>query len=76
MQAWGICKYAQKFRWLSVIAEDLPGARQRVFGQCDANCRTADVLHVAAALEAGANRLLSFDQGQKSVARRMKLKTN
>jgi hypothetical protein len=38
--------------------------------------RGADVLPVAAALEAGANRLLSFDQGQKSVARRMKLKTN
>jgi hypothetical protein len=38
--------------------------------------RGADVLQVAAALEAGANRLLSFDQGQKSVARRTKSKTN
>lgn len=39
-------------------------------------CRTADILHVAAALEVGADRLFSFDQRQKLVARRAKLATN
>jgi predicted nucleic acid-binding protein len=39
-------------------------------------CRTADILHVAAALEVGADRFFSFDQRQKSVARRVKLTTN
>ena len=39
-------------------------------------CRTADILHVAAALEVGADRFFSFDQRQKSVARRVKLETN
>jgi len=41
-----------------------------------AGCRTADILHVAAALQAGADRLFSFDQRQKAVARRAKLQTN
>jgi predicted nucleic acid-binding protein len=40
------------------------------------DCRTADVLHVAAALEADAERLLTFDERQKELARRVKLKTN
>lgn len=39
-------------------------------------CRTADILHLGAALEAGADRLFSFDQRQKALARRMKLETN
>lgn len=39
-------------------------------------CRTADVLHVAAALEAGAERLFTFDERQRELARRVKLKTN
>jgi len=39
-------------------------------------CRTADILHVGAALEAGADRLFTFDQRQKALARRMKLETN
>ena len=39
-------------------------------------CRTADILHVAAALEAGADKLFTFDQRQKALARRMKLGTN
>jgi len=39
-------------------------------------CCTADILHVAAALEVGANRFFTFDQRQKSVARRLKLETN
>lgn len=39
-------------------------------------CRTADVLHVAAALEAGAERLFTFDERQRELARRMKLRTN
>jgi len=39
-------------------------------------CRTADILHVGAALEAGADRLFTFDQRQKALARRMKLETS
>ena len=39
-------------------------------------CRAADILHVAAALEVGADRFFTFDQRQKSVARRVKLETN
>ena len=39
-------------------------------------CRTADILHVAAALELGAKRLLTFDGRQKALARRVKLRTN
>jgi len=38
--------------------------------------RTADILHVAAALEVGADSLFTFDQRQKALARRMKLETN
>jgi predicted nucleic acid-binding protein len=39
-------------------------------------CRTADILHVGAALEAGADKLFTFDQRQRSLAQRAKLKTN
>ena len=39
-------------------------------------CRTADILHVAAALEAKVDRFFTFDQRQKAVAQRAKLKTN
>lgn len=38
--------------------------------------RTADVLHVAAALELGATHLYSFDQRQRNLARVAKLKLN
>jgi len=39
-------------------------------------CRAADILHVGAALEIGAVRFFTFDQRQRSLARRMKLDTN
>lgn len=39
-------------------------------------CRTADILHVAAALEAKVDRFYTFDERQKVVAQRAKLKTN
>ena len=39
-------------------------------------CRTADILHVAAALEAKAGKLFTFDQRQRELARRVKLATN
>jgi hypothetical protein len=39
-------------------------------------CRTADIIHVAAALEAKADRLFTFDQRQQELARRVKLATN
>jgi predicted nucleic acid-binding protein len=39
-------------------------------------CRAADILHVGAALEVRADRLLSFDQRQKALARHAKLRTN
>jgi predicted nucleic acid-binding protein len=42
----------------------------------DGGCRTADVLHVGSALEAGAERLLTFDDRQKELAKRMKLRVN
>jgi predicted nucleic acid-binding protein len=38
--------------------------------------RTADLLHIAAALELGANRLFSFDQQQRKLARAVHLKLN
>jgi predicted nucleic acid-binding protein len=38
--------------------------------------RTADILHVAAALELGADRLYSFDQHQRKLAQNMRLKLN
>lgn len=38
--------------------------------------RTADVLHVAAALELGATHFYSFDQRQRNVARIVKLNLN
>ncbi len=39
-------------------------------------CRTADILHLAAALEAGATKLLTFDERQKQLASRLKLPAN
>ena len=39
-------------------------------------CRTADILHVAAALECGADMFFSFDLRQKELARRVRLQTN
>lgn len=38
--------------------------------------RTADLLHVAAALELKADRLYSFDQQQRKLAREVRLKLN
>lgn len=38
--------------------------------------RTADLLHIAAALELGAERLYSFDQQQRKLARALRLKVN
>jgi predicted nucleic acid-binding protein len=38
--------------------------------------RTADLLHVAAALELKADRLFSFDQRQRKLAREVRLKLN
>lgn len=38
--------------------------------------RTADVLHVAAALELGATHLYSFDQRQRKLAQTVRLKLN
>lgn len=38
--------------------------------------RTADVLHVAAALELGADALFSFDKQQRRLARALRLKLN
>jgi len=38
--------------------------------------RTADVLHVAAALELGATHLYSFDQRQRKLAQTARLKLN
>jgi predicted nucleic acid-binding protein len=38
--------------------------------------RTADLLHVAAALELQADRLFSFDQQQRKLARELRLKLN
>jgi predicted nucleic acid-binding protein len=38
--------------------------------------RTADLLHVAAALELKADRLFSFDQQQRKLAREVRLKLN
>jgi hypothetical protein len=38
--------------------------------------RTADLLHVAAALEVGAAGFYSFDVGQRKLARNVKLKLN
>jgi predicted nucleic acid-binding protein len=38
--------------------------------------RTADLLHVAAALELNADRLFSFDQQQRKLAREVRLKLN
>ena len=38
--------------------------------------RTADILHVAAALELGANYLYSFDQQQRKLAQAVRLKLN
>jgi predicted nucleic acid-binding protein len=38
--------------------------------------RTADLLHIAAALEFGANYLFSFDQQQRRLARALRLKLN
>lgn len=38
--------------------------------------RTADVIHVAAALELGANRLYSFDRQQRKLAEVVRLKLN
>jgi predicted nucleic acid-binding protein len=38
--------------------------------------RTADVLHIAAALELGADRLYSFDQQQRKLAQAVRLKLN
>jgi len=38
--------------------------------------RTADLLHVAAALELGADYLYSFDQQQRKLARAVRLKLN
>jgi len=39
-------------------------------------CRTADIIHVAAALQAKADRLFTFDQRQQELAHRAKLATN
>jgi predicted nucleic acid-binding protein len=39
-------------------------------------CRTADILHVAAAIEAAADGIFTFDLRQKELARRLKLRTN
>ncbi len=39
-------------------------------------CRTADVLHIAIATEAGADTLLSFDQRQRQLAKRAGLGIN
>jgi predicted nucleic acid-binding protein len=39
-------------------------------------CRTSDIVHVATALELGANEILTFDVRQKELARRLKLQTN
>lgn len=39
-------------------------------------CRTADILHIAAALEAKVDRFFTFDERQKVVAHRARLKTN
>lgn len=41
-----------------------------------AGARTADILHVAAAVETGADKFLTFDERQKALAQRAKLKTN
>jgi predicted nucleic acid-binding protein len=38
--------------------------------------RTADLLHVAAALELGVDYLYSFDQQQRKLARTVRLKMN
>jgi predicted nucleic acid-binding protein len=38
--------------------------------------RTADLLHVAAALEMGAERLYSFDRQQRKLAQAVRLKVN
>jgi hypothetical protein len=38
--------------------------------------RTADLLHIAAALEFGADYLFSFDQQQRKLARALRLKLN
>ena len=38
--------------------------------------RTADLLHIAAALELGAGRLFSFDQQQRKLAQSVHLKVN
>ena len=38
--------------------------------------RTADLLHVAAALELGADFLYSFDQQQRKLAQAVRLKLN
>ena len=39
-------------------------------------CRTADIVHVAAATVMQADRMLTFDLRQKELARRIKLQTN
>lgn len=41
-----------------------------------AGARAADILHVAAAVETGADKFLTFDERQKALAQRAKLKTN
>jgi predicted nucleic acid-binding protein len=39
-------------------------------------CRTADIVHVAAALDTAADRFFTFDQRQTVLAKRAKLSTN
>jgi len=63
----------------------LRGLPEPVFGRADQlsrqttaklGTRTADILHVAAALELGADYLYSFDQQQRKLAQTVRLKLN
>lgn len=47
--------------------------RDLVAHTSETGCRTLDVLHVAAAMELGAARLISFDERQRSLAGRVGL---
>ena len=63
---------------LAGMSEDMFESARRFSRQTTARLgtRTADILHVAAALQLGANHLYSFDQQQRRLARSAGLRLN